>query len=106
MSILYLYKISSSINLPFLKKIFAIPFNSLLFLSLLGKFFRILLKYLLIAYAATVIGFNAGNQQSKDHFQSFNQQQEEMGELNKNLKESLSNLSIKDTESNSLRIAY
>jgi chromosome segregation ATPase len=42
--------------------------------------------------------FHAGDQQSKDHFQLFNQQREEMGEINKNLKESLGNLSIKDNQ--------
>jgi hypothetical protein len=42
--------------------------------------------------------FNAGDQQSKDHFQLFNQQREEIGEINKNLKESLGNLIIKDNQ--------
>jgi hypothetical protein len=80
------------------RKILRFIFTKLLFLLLLGKFFRIALKYLLIAYAVTVIGFNTGNQQSKDHFQLFSQQREEMGELNKNVKKSLGNLIIKDNQ--------
>jgi chromosome segregation ATPase len=80
------------------RKILRFIFRKLLFLSLLRKFFRIALKYLFIAYAAATIGFNAGNQQSKDHFQSFSRQREEVSELNKNLKESLGNLSIKNDQ--------
>jgi chromosome segregation ATPase len=80
------------------RKFLRFIFTKLLFLKFLRKFFRIALRYLFTAYAATVIGFNAGNQQSKDHFQSFRQQREEMGELNKSLKESLGNLSVKDDQ--------
>ena len=78
------------------RKILRFIFKKLLFLSLLRKFCRIALKYLIIGYAAAVIGFNAGNQESKHHFQHVTHQREEIGQLNKNLKENLDHLSTKD----------
>lgn len=45
-------------------------FKKLLLLALVRKYFRILLQYLLFAYAAAFIGFKAGSQGWKqtDHF--------------------------------------